>query len=66
MQNGSAANSIFAELRHGLLVMAHGDRIRELGRVRELTMKKFAALVGTSDQQISHPGRGRRKKPAGT
>ena len=37
------------------------NRIRELRKARGLTLKRMAELVGTSNQQISHLEKGRRR-----
>jgi len=37
------------------------NRIRELRKARGLTLKRLAELVGTSNQQISHLEKGRRR-----
>jgi transcriptional regulator with XRE-family HTH domain len=37
------------------------NRIRELRTARGLTLKRLAELVGTSNQQISHLEKGRRR-----
>lgn len=37
------------------------NRIKELRKARGLTMKQLAELVGTSNQQISHLEKGRRR-----
>ncbi|MEE8226919.1 MAG: helix-turn-helix transcriptional regulator, partial [Kiloniellales bacterium] len=37
------------------------NRIRELRKARGLTLKRMAELLGTSNQQISHLEKGRRR-----
>ena len=40
------------------------NRIRELRKAQGLTLKQVAKIVGTSDQQISHLEKGRRRLTA--